>query len=263
MISLEAATYITLSFISLSTSVTALEQLRSFRYLEAFIGYSVAGRNQTKNERNIGFTLLLFRIIFGLLLIISCQMDSHIWVKVFVFLSAIAHFTFSAIRPVGGDGADQMQGVVYSIYSISFLLTEYDLALTISAYFVTAHLFLSYCTTGFAKLNSPAWREGNILKSIFSTYSYGHEKFFLILNSSPILNRAGTYFPIFVFSMTPVFFIQPYQSVFLIYLMLAGLFHIFTGVIMGLNNFALTFPATYPCALYGYQALHAQMLLYS
>ena len=101
------------------------------------------------------------------------------------------------------------------------------------------------------------WRKGDVLLKIFSTYSYGHQQMSAVLASNARLNQVATWGPMLLFSLTPVFVIQPIRSLLIVFLALTFAFHVGTGIFMGLNNFVMTFPATYACVIYAHAYLHS------
>jgi hypothetical protein len=175
---------------------------------------------------------------------------------------AIASMTITYIRPVGGDGADQLQLITIVSSSLCYLLLEPAAAAHWAALYVTFQLLLAYVTTGWSKLCSPVWQKGDVLARIFSTYSYGHPRMGAMLARSVRLNRAATWAPVILFSLAPLFFLQPTRTLLILFLALAFMFHVGTGIFMGLNNFVITFPATYPCVTYAHAYFHSHVDLF-
>lgn len=47
------------------------------------------------------------------------------------------------------------------------------------------------------------------------------------------------------------------SGILIVFLALTLAFHVGTGIFMGLNNFVMTFPATYPCVIYAHAFVHS------
>jgi hypothetical protein len=174
-------------------------------------------------------------------------------------LLALTSLAINLTRPVGGSGADQLQLIAVVSGSFCYLLLEPASAAHWTALYISFQLILSYVTTGWSKLGSPVWRKGDVLSKIFSTYSYGHPQMGAMLDRSVRLNKVATWGPMILFSLAPFFFIQPAKSLLILFLAFALAFHVGTGIFMGLNNFAMTFPATYPCVIYAHGYFHSHL----
>jgi hypothetical protein len=251
----EQAVGITLSFICIATFVSALEQLARFRELAVFLA-PIDERRDARYEL-VAKALLIARIVLAAAVIASVLLlDSPV---VALTLLALVSSTMRFIWPVGGSGADQLQLITIVSASLCYLLLEPASAAHWAALYIAFQLVLSYVTTGWSKLASPHWRKGDVLSKIFLTYSYGHPQMGAVLAGNARLNQVATWAPMILFSLTPVFVIQPSQGLLIVFLALALAFHIGTGIFMGLNNFVMTFPATYPCVVYAHAYLHSQL----
>jgi hypothetical protein len=258
MIDSAVALVLTLALVGLSSLVTTVELITRYSSIQLFVGYEVES-DISVQRRILG--LLCARLIASITLIASCLLGDSGLITIAVVSCSICHLTFGYLRPVGGDGADQLQGIVFFVSALALVLWPFDVAATIACLFIAAQVMLSYCTTGWAKLASPVWRSGTILESVFSTSSYGHPVVAKLLRNYPLLNRVGTYFPILVFSTALLAFAQPIPAIFFFYLCLAAAFHVGTAVVMGLNNFALTFPGTFPTLIFAYNWTHSNFIL--
>jgi hypothetical protein len=250
----EQAVGITLSLICIATVVSALEQLALFRELAVFLA-PIDERRDARYEL-LAKALLIARIALAAAVIASILfLDSPV---VALTLLALVSSTTRFIWPVGGHGADQLQLITIVSASLCYLLEPVSAAHW-AALYIAFQLVLSYVTTGWSKLTSPHWRKGDVLSQIFSTYSYGHPQMGAVLGGNAGLNQAATWAPMILFSLTPVFVIQPSHGLLIVFLALALAFHVGTGIFMGLNNFVMTFPATYPCVVYAHAYLHSQL----
>lgn len=251
----EQAVGIALSFICIATFVTSSEQLARFRELAVFLA-PIDERRDVRYEL-VAKALLLARVALASAVIASILfLDSPV---VALTLLALASSTMRFIWPAGGCGADQLQLITVVSASLCYLLLEPASAAHWAALYIAFQLILSYVTTGWSKLTSPHWRKGDVLSKIFSTYSYGHPQMSTVLAGNARLNQVATWGPMLLFSLTPVFVIQPAQSLLMLFLTLTLAFHVGTGIFMGLNNFVMTFPATYPCVVYAHAYLHSQL----
>lgn len=250
----EQAVGITLSLMCIATLITSLEQLARFQEISLFL-------TPIDERRRIRYglivkALLIARIVLATAVIFSILfLDSAAGVLTLLALTSLA---ISFTRPVGGNGADQLQLITVVSASCCYLLLDPASAAHWAALYISFQLILSYVTTGWSKLRSPVWRKGDVLSKIFSTYSYGHARMSAILDKRVRLNQAATWGPMILFSLTPFFFIQPTKSLLILFLAFAFAFHVGTGIFMGLNNFVITFPATYPCVIYAHAYFHSR-----
>jgi hypothetical protein len=255
MIEAEFAIRLTLGLIALSILITGAEQLVISRKLDGFMDNGISVGLVSIGSLAFTRTMLAAKVLLSLACLLACGFGDFAAMRFTSPALLAVLFVIGLKRPVGGDGSDQMQVAVLLISTVCLVALPPPEASTLTAMFIGLQLIISYCTTGWAKLASPVWRQGTVLRDIVSTYSYGHPLISKILHQFPIANRLLTYFPIALFSLTPVFFIQPWDTVFLFFLLFSMIFHVMTGVMMGLNNFALTFPATFPCAFFFYQVI--------
>ena len=250
----EQAIGITLSLVCVSILITSLEQLARFRELALFLTPHLDQRRSFIFGRIVK-SLLVARVVLAPAVIFSVLFFDSAGGA--LILLALASLAINFIRPVGGDGAEQLQLITVVSSSLCYLLSERGSAEHWAALYVSFQLLLAYTTTGWSKLHSPVWRKGDVLSRIFSTYSYGHPQMGAVLDRNVVLNQVATWGPMILFSLTPIFFIQPAISLLILFLVFAFAFHVGTGLFMGLNNFVITFPATYPCVIYAHAYLHS------
>jgi hypothetical protein len=251
----EQAVGITLSLICIATLITSLEQLARFRELALFL-------TPIDERRNFRYELLVKALLVARVVLAPAVVVSILFLDSPAGALALLALASSAMRfvwPVGGSGADQLQLITVVSAALCYLLLEPASAAHWAALYVSFQLILSYVTTGWSKLSSPVWRKGDVLSKIFSTYSYGHPQMGAILARSAWLNKAATWGPMILFSLTPFLFLQPSRSLLILFLTFTFAFHVGTGIFMGLNNFVMTFPATYPCVIYAHTYFHSRL----
>lgn len=164
-----------------------------------------------------------------------------------IFLALLNLGTYSS-RSIGRDGADQLRSICLIILALTVIIPE-PLQQNVAASFIGLQVLIAYFTSGIAKLMSPIWRKGDILAQILNNYTYGSRTISKLLQDNRRLNQFFSFAPIALMTTTSIAFFIPYPEVF--YLLLLGMFifHLSTAILMGLNDFALTFPATFPCLI--------------
>jgi hypothetical protein len=151
-------------------------------------------------------------------------------------------------RHIGGDGAEQMTTIIFAAALLAVLPWAGENRIIAAVAFIAAQVSLSYLTAGIAKLISGTWRDGSALPAILSTYNHGHPW------AARMMSKYG-YFALFaawaviIFECSfPVVIFAP--SWLAMPVLLCGFaFHAGCAVLMGLNNFLWSFPATYPCVI--------------
>ncbi|MDB5127091.1 hypothetical protein [Mucilaginibacter sp.] len=171
----------------------------------------------------------------------------------FVLIAAVNLYSYQ-IRTGGKDGSDQVRLIGYLSYSLCFLLSS-NTGELLSIYFMGLQVILGYTTSGIMKLTSPYWRKGNVLAGILGTYSYGIPKVSGFLAKHPVIEKACSYSAMVMMLAVIVSFCLPFQSLLIVTLALMLSFHLATSILMGLNDFIVTFPMAYP----GIILLHAQL----
>lgn len=254
----ESAVRATTLLLCVAGFVTTIEQLVSYSRLSLFVSPGLASA-RAQNSAYLIRLLVASRALLAAYCIACTALFGLPTIGIVALVAIMLVITW--IRPVGGDGADQLQLICLTTVALCLLLAGQEAGVHWAALYISFQLLLSYATTGWAKVASPIWRKGNALAGILSTFSYGHDAASKALTASPTLNRVGTWGPMILFSVSPLIFFQPSMSIFMAFLTLAFAFHVGTGLFMGLNNFLITFPATYPCVLYGYSYFHSRILV--
>ena len=155
-----------------------------------------------------------------------------------------------------------MRLLTFLSFSICFLI-ESRLGMLLSVSFVGAQALIAYATSGIAKLRSIHWRRGNLLSDILGTYSYGIPKVSGFLKNHSFLEKMASYSAIATMISVPICFFMPNPEYLYISLSCMFLFHFATALLMGLNDFLLTFPLTYPGVLILHGLLHGYVNLYN
>ena len=191
---------------------------------------------------------LILQVSFSIFLIASILSESYLLTKIFLwFVFLLIGYTY-IIKTIGRDGSDQLRLICFGILAFCSLLdkeSSYHYALI----FISLQVIISYFTSGMCKLMSSYWRQGDALANILNNYTYGSENFATTLKKHKNINKILTYSPILFMITFPFCFLIPEIDVLLISLSLMFTFHLGTSLLMGLNDFILTFPATYPCLI--------------
>lgn len=148
----------------------------------------------------------------------------------------------------GLDGAFQMnQLVLIWLFLASFFNPESPEAFVCYS-LISAQVMLSYFIAGIRKWQSPLWRSSVALKVIFATEAYGSAHISKLIHAHSSLTTLLSYV-VFVFETLFFLIILCPPKIQLILLALAGSFHLFNALFMGLNSFMFSFLATYPLLL--------------
>jgi uncharacterized membrane protein (DUF485 family) len=196
-----------------------------------------------KNQDALAKGLLLLRIIACISCILACLGSS----KNMVFPIAIiivSNLTFSLLKQVGNDGADQMNNIVFISLLFGCLFSGTSIQ-PVVLFFICGQTLLSYFTAGVAKFISPVWMKTNAVGSILGSLSYGHRGLYYFLQKREVLGRIISVFIVFFEMLFPLCIFLP-QSFCLCFLAIGLFFHLNCAIVMGLNDFVWAFAATYP-----------------
>lgn len=147
-------------------------------------------------------------------------------------------------NPYGTDGTDQLLFITFLIASLALFASGEARRMLIL--FLCAQLWLSYFISGLAKLASPKWRGGDALVGILSTRAYGNPRLYGLIRDRRLVNVALCWSVIAGEALCPILILFVAPGVALLILALGLSFHLGTAVVMGLNNFLLSFGAVYP-----------------
>jgi hypothetical protein len=160
--------------------------------------------------------------------------------------------------PFGSNAADEMLTILTLAVCIG-LATQDRLVATASLLFIGGQAVLAYMTAGWFKLFHRGWYDGSYITDLFSTSSYGTAWMKRSLHRSPLVARVtGMAVVIGESFFFLLIFVSPKLCV--AGLLMAMLFHVGTAVIMGLNLFAWSFPASYTGVLFCNLFLHGRGL---
>lgn len=191
--------------------------------------------------------ILAGRIVIGVALV-GLSVFGHVSIPLLLLLFATnVALTY---RFFGGlTGTFQVSMVVLPAVIVAVWFPEGSVAQTAAIAFIAAQIVLSYFVAGISKLISREWRTGTALGSIFSTEMYGNRTIYRLLTKVPKLQVTGAWVVIGFESVFPIVLLGG-ENVMLLVLGIGVLFHAFNAVFMGLNNFLIGFPATYPAIIY-------------
>lgn len=160
---------------------------------------------------------------------------------------AILNLAINWRSPFGIDGAYQMTVLVATALFVGALGTALgsDSAWSLSLWFVSAQLVLSFFVAGTAKLISRSWRSGQALPGIMSTNMYGNRAMHRLMWGHARRSKALCWSVISFEILFPLVLILP-APIALAILLGGILFHASTALVMGLNDFFLSFIPAYP-----------------
>ncbi len=142
------------------------------------------------------------------------------------------------------NAADQLNNIALTGLLIDRLVNSSPSFAII--YFFSILLFISYFTSGILKLYEVKWHDGYYLKKILINRNYGSRWISKIIACTPDQIFAISGKVVILWQVTA--FLIPFMPLplFLIYLTIGVIFHIITGIFMGLVNFVWTFLAFMP-----------------
>lgn len=198
---------------------------------------------------------LIVVILSSITLLALLSNPLSIFYRVLFLALTFLHFYSYTKRKIGRDGADQIRLLAFLSFTLSFLAKE-SFILMMPLCFLGIQLLIAYSTSGLAKLFSVHWRKGNVLADILMTNSYGNKRFAHYLKSNPKVEKLLSHGAIFSMLFVPFSFFIPVPELFFISLTGMFFFHISTAILMGLNDFLITIPLTYPAVYYLYLLTH-------
>jgi hypothetical protein len=187
--------------------------------------------------------LILARGLSAALLVVAAIADLGLLLP----LAALGLTTvlLHARHPYGLDGSDQMAVIVAIGLTVGLALNVESLAVA----FVATQAVLSYFIAGVSKLGGDLWRDGTAVPAILSTRTYGSPALGALLVKQPLIGRGLSWSTVSFESLFPLALFAPTQLL-LAFLLFGAALHIGTALTMGLNVFAWSFIATYPCVIW-------------
>lgn len=212
---------------------------------------SVFGRLAGSVRLHAGF--LLVRLAAGLVLVLS--LDTFVVMTVsWTVVAATTLLTGWLLINGGEDGSHQMLTIVSVAFAVALVLGFAKGLPEAGLYFVGAQACLAYGTAGVAKVISPVWRNGEAIKGVLSTRTYGIVGPAALLQKHSSLAFAACWLTItfeVAFLVAPV---MPQLLLLSLFAIAAG-FHAVSAYVMGLNGFLWSFGATYPAIFFLNQSL--------
>lgn len=249
---------VSLFIASVGILIATIEDLTSWKAFKSdgILSWNI-GRSANKWVRNgisakianiflsdTGFKVSFYiRLVNSLILIIFSALGI---ISPFLITLELILLSLVAFRsPYSLDGGYQMYLVILFGLSIGSLFGFESIVSMYCLYFISAQILLSYFISGITKFISSIWRKGYSIHCIFSTKVYGHAYVYSLIKKykilAPILSWIVIITELFFFT---VIFVDPKHII--LYFIGGAVFHIGTGVLMGLNDFLLAFLATYP-----------------
>lgn len=151
------------------------------------------------------------------------------------------------------DGADQFNTISITSLSICLLINPQNFE-DYFFLFIAFQLTLSYFIAGLFKLTSLEWLSGRAIGDVFNGQVYGNafisdtfERFpQLRLVLSIIVILWEVLFPLSIFLN---------EKLFISFLVIGIMFHLFNAIFMGLNCFFISFASGYPALVYCYDLI--------
>ena len=165
-----------------------------------------------------------------------------------LIIALAARLAMAQRRVIGSDGAEQLISLTLVVVLLASAPVSSPQRIQFAVAFIGGQVILAYLTSGVSKLASPLWRDGSAMTGIIHTQTYGLRVVALTLDrvpgSSLVLGWA-----VMLFESAFVLLLFGPQWLVIPVLACAFIFHLGCAVIMGLNDFLLAFPATFPCVL--------------
>jgi hypothetical protein len=199
----------------------------------------------------IFFTAIKLSLSILLVIFLCTGKPIHLLVLTITIMSVLTGLR----NTYGTDGSDQLTNIIMLTICIAMLPGLSGSGKTIAICFIAFQAELSYVTSGAYKFISPGWKNGDYLRDILSTASYGNKYAKKFFDSIPISYIIGSFCIIFGELLFGLCFLFP-PDLCLVTLAIGILFHFSVALIMGLNTFLWAFVSTYP-AIYFITLLHA------
>jgi hypothetical protein len=196
--------------------------------------------------------LYFLRLVFALLVFFNNTNVLHVGptvVTTAILILAAAHALLAIRCAVGGDGAQQLLGLILTASGLCRVVGGGTLAVRAAVLFIALQVSLSYATAGWAKATSTLWWNGHYLGRILSTRAYGTRRIGQYLLSKPLVSRQLSRLVIVLEIVFPLALVLPQPLCYLLIGAMLG-FHVTSALVMGLGNFVWAFGATYPAVLY-------------
>jgi len=144
----------------------------------------------------------------------------------------------------GTDGADQMQTIVLACLSCYYATAD-PLIRESVLWFIAFQISLAYFTAGIAKIFSPSWRKGTVMKTSFAHLALGSKGLYKLMPKGARTNQLMAILVIMFESAFP-FFMLSGPKICIVALVCGFLLHLLIAIGLGLPRFLFTFVAGYP-----------------
>jgi uncharacterized membrane protein YphA (DoxX/SURF4 family) len=144
----------------------------------------------------------------------------------------------------GTDGADQMQTILLASLFCYYITTD-PVIRESALWFITFQISVAYFTAGVAKLFSPAWRKGTVMKTSFAHLALGSESLYRLMPKGPRTQQLMACSVMAFESAFPLFVLAG-PKVCVAALACGFLLHLVIAIGLGLPRFLFTFVAGYP-----------------
>lgn len=219
---------------TMESAVRASEIIMAFAYVQQSLEY-VRGHAPEKYVGWVRLALSIF-LLFGI---------ETILVETGLLLIA-GYFLYRFRGPYNG-GSDAMSVLVLLCLWLSHLLPSRfwcEVTLGYLAFQVT----FSYFQAGYIKIVNPAWRSGDALREVFAFTAYPVSESVRGWSHSPRLLYVMGWSVILFELFFPLALLH--QTLIVIALFIAFLFHLANACLFGLNRFFWIWPASYPILLW-------------
>jgi hypothetical protein len=190
--------------------------------------------------------LLGIRLVAAPVLITAICLHWPVFPALFALTSTTLLFNLRS--PGGNDGSDQMSLIVLVVSTLGEAVGT-QAAYSAALVFVAAQSALAYGTSGFLKALENGWRNGDFVKEILATSSFGNRALLRLFTSHAILGRCCGCAVAFGDCFLGIAALLP--PVACAWALGFGLIlHVGIARILGLNTFLWAFGATYPAILF-------------
>ncbi|OCA80562.1 hypothetical protein BBH99_00220 [Chryseobacterium contaminans] len=182
--------------------------------------------------------LLILRLILSLLLIVFVENTYYL-----IFVVFVIQLLFNLRNRVALSGADQMRTII--LFGLSIISINNNFFFEVGSFFIIIQLYISYFFTGYNKLKSPVWRNGNALIWVLNSNLFGNKIIQKkLIDQGQIFNIALCW-GVILFQIT--FPLLASFSHTVVYVLIIGIiFHTSLAALCNLNDFFWSYLSSYP-----------------
>jgi hypothetical protein len=188
-------------------------------------------------QEKIFNSLLYLRLIAALITLV--------WMNSFFILFLLVSTVIIAIRFRGSFNGGSDYTTILTLLSLTISCLIPSLATPMMGY-LAFQIILSYFLAGLVKFKNSEWRSGKALKNLFLGPNYSPPIFLIRIFEKKSISFVFCWLTIVLELLFPMILGSNHIMVFLVF---AGMFHLFNFVSFGLNRFFWSWLAAYP-ALY-------------